>query len=118
MSISAKNKFINPVDLEIMEAVIKAVCDYYAITEADLISRPITSEHTNVRRITYYLIATNTELKHWMIADRLLCARSRVTKSIDTIRLYKEIYAPTRNLIAAIINIANSFTKKHPWLIQ
>ncbi len=118
MSATTKNEFFNPVDLEIMEAIIIAVCSYYNITEDDLINRPVTSEHTNARRITYYLIATNTELKHWKIADRLSCARCRVTKSIDIIRVHKDIYAPTKNLMNTIIKMANSFTKKYEWLIH
>ena len=113
-----KKRFINPVDLEIMEAVIMAICKYFNIQEDDLLSRPVTSEQTNVRRVAFYLIMTNTDLKHWQIADRFLCGRCSVTLSKDIISLHREVYTPTKNLITSIIEIANSFTKKHAWHIH
>lgn len=117
-TLTLEEKFISPVDREIMESIIRAMCQRYGIKEADLTSTPVTSEQTNVRRVCFYMIVTNTSLRHKVIANRFNASRSAVSMAAPIIDLHKNLYRPTKDLINTVARIANSFEKKQQWHIQ
>lgn len=113
-----KPAFISPVDREIMEAIIKATCVYYEITEEQLIAISKKSEATAVRRQCFYLIRQNTNISNENISQRLQLSRSPVSRGHGIIEIHKKIYAHTSHALKGIAALANNFEKSCAWHIQ
>ena len=113
-----KPSYVSPRDWEIMETVIKASCQYYNITEEEMLTISNRQEPANIRRQAMYLISTNTALKPQAIADRFGVSRYPVTSAMDIIPSHKKIYIQTAYSLRDIVAIVNSFEKKHQWQIN
>ena len=110
--------FITPVDKEKVEAIIKATCEYYGITEATLLADEKEMAATAIRRQCYFLISQNTDIKADKIAKRFKRSRMAVVRGASIIESHKAIYAQTSRSLKAIVMLANTFDKTTEWLIQ
>jgi|SRR5579871_1933134 len=110
-------KVFNPSDRELIEAVKKAACEYYEISETDLIESGA-YEIANLRYLCFWLIMENTKLKDYVIADIFNKKRSTVIYGVGLIEIHKEIYRQTLDKLKAIAELANNFEKKYSWHIH
>lgn len=109
---------VHPSDKEKMEAIIKATCVYYSLTEEELVRADKSMDSTAARYQCFYLIAINTSIKPKRIGHRLCKSRQVVLKAKGIIELHKTIYGQTRDTLKAIVAIANTFEKTTEWHIQ
>lgn len=113
-----KNIIASPRDKELMEVVIICTCNYFGITEHDMITSK-KMDIVDIKRICIYLIVKNTSLKDYSVAERFGITRTPLNSGVDIIetRLRLKIYRQTSDTLKAIADLANNFEKKHPWLI-
>lgn len=110
--------FISPQDKEIMEAVIKATCDFFEVTEEEMLTISNKPDAANIRRLAIYLIMTSTSLKPAAVADRFKVSRFPIISAVDIIDTHRKIYKQTAYSLNSIATIANNFEKKHQWQIS
>jgi chromosomal replication initiation ATPase DnaA len=113
-----KNLHILPKDKEIMEAVIRATCQYFEITEDELINTSKKKNPVEVKRLCIYLIMKNSDLKDYAVAERFGITRTPVNDGVEIIDTHKKIYRQTSDNLREIAAIANTFEKKYSWHIQ
>jgi chromosomal replication initiation ATPase DnaA len=110
--------FILPRDKEIMEAIIKAACEHYDISEDVLMTVTKKPEATSIRHECMYLIISNTGLKDYAVADRFGITRTPLKRGVEIIETHRTIYRQTLDNLNAIVAIANNFEKKYQWQIS
>ena len=113
-----KNFMAAPNDKEIMESVIKAACQYYEISEDELMNQSKKADPVAIRRMSMYLIMKNTSLRDYVVAERFGITRTPLNDSVGIIEVHAKIYRQTSGTLQAIANIANNFEKKYAWHIQ
>lgn len=113
-----KNLHILPKDKEIMEALIWATCQYFEITEDELINTSKKRNPVEVKRLCIYLIMKNSDLKDYAVAERFGITRTPLNYGVEVIDAHKKIYRQTSDNLQKIATLANTFEKKYSWHIQ
>ena len=107
---------ITPENRELIECVMKAVCNYFDVTEKQL-----KEEHklATARHYCFYLIKENTTgVFDYNIGAFFNRKRTAVQYGIDLVDHHKFIYRQTLGTLNTIIQIANNFEKKYTWDLQ
>ena len=117
METSLKDKIvaITPDNREMIQMVIKAACQYYGVSEKQLLN-----EHSlaNARHLCFYIIKlTANNLMDYNIGHFFNRKRTAVQYGIDLIEHHHKIYRQTLGNLNSIISIANNFEKNYQWHI-
>jgi len=102
---------------EMIEAIIKAVSQYYGISET-LLFTGTSRDITRPRQICFWLIRENTSLSSYIIGFRFQKTRNPVDYGISVIDSEKDIYRQTLVDLRNIAAKANSFNKMYQWTIK
>jgi hypothetical protein len=111
-----KQSVLNPSDRELVQAVKKAACQYFDITEERLLEDSMPTV-VNIRFLCFWLIGQNTPLKDYMIGELFGKARSSVLYGVGLIDAHKDIYRQTLDNLRGIARIADNFEKNYTWHI-
>jgi chromosomal replication initiation ATPase DnaA len=111
-----KQSVLNPADRELVQAIKKATCQYFDITEERLMEDS-TPTVANIRFLCFWLIGHNTHLKDYMIGQAFDKARSSVLYGVSLIDAHKDIYRQTLDNLKGIARIADNFEKNYSWHI-
>jgi hypothetical protein len=108
---------VDPADRELVSCIKKAACMHFDMEEAMLIEdkRPTVA---NVRFLCFWLIAQNSQIKDYAIAELFHKKRSVVNYGIETIDVHKKIYRQTIDNLRQIALLADTFDKNYQWSIQ
>lgn len=111
-----KQSVLNPSDRELVQAIKKAACQYFEITE-DRLMKDSTPTVANIRFLCFWLIGKNTHLKDYMIGQAFDMSRSGVLYGVELIEAHKDIYRQTLDNLRCIARIADNFEKNYSWHI-
>jgi hypothetical protein len=112
-----RKPIINPADRELVTFIKKATCKHFDIDERRLIEDKSVVV-ANIRFLCFWLIAKNSQLKDYAIADMFHKKRSVVNYGIDTIEVHRKIYRQTIDNLRQIALLADTFDKNYSWHIQ
>lgn len=100
-----------------MNAIIWATCTVFEITEETLLTNKST-DVSQIRYCIYYLLCKHIEIREAPIVHRMqIRNRSIIHYGVSKIDVHKKIYRQTIDTLRKIIDTANTFDKKHTWLI-
>lgn len=104
---------LSPANLELIDCVMSAACQYYNVSRELLINE---YRMANARHLCYFIIMSGTSgLYDYEIGVLFNRKRTAVQYGIGQISAHKEIYRQTLGDLNSIIQIANNFEKKHTW---
>jgi len=107
-----------PADREVIKAVIQGACNVYDITEDELMTNVSTSI-AYLRFYCFWLLAKNTDIKEYAIAEKFGKTREAIVYGISQIDSQRNVYPDTARQLRMIAEAANGFHgKKFEWLIQ
>jgi len=112
-----KKTIIHPADRELVASIKRAACKHFEIEE-DRLLNDTSQIVANIRFLCFWLIANNSQLKDYAIAEAFGKGRSVVNYGIETIEVHKRIYRQTIDNLRKIAEIADTFDKNYEWAIQ
>jgi chromosomal replication initiation ATPase DnaA len=107
--------YVKPKDLEIANAIVRATCEVFEISEEALRSDN-RATIANMRQMVYFLMKKYTDMKDYNIGARMgKSSRHAISFGVEKIETHKRIYRQTMDELCMIVERANTFEKKYYW---